>query len=661
MSIFEAQRKKSKVCRDTLRLVVFREEKVYQNLKAISEYIQKLHPAAEMAKFHELSREEQIKYAYKVYGDMIRGGHMDTTNGQLNMELFFLFPFELTSGVSALMVRPLIETLCSEPQKAKWLPLFHTSRIVGAYAQTEMGHGSDVQSLETEAHYDEKTKEFVINSPTVSSRKWWPGELSNVSTIAVVYAKTFVKGRKIGVLPFIVPIRDMHTHKPLPGVEIGDIGPKMGYGAKENGFLSFDHVRIPLDHMPNRFMEITPEGNVVQKGNPKIIYTSMMKSRTALLGASSFYIGKGAAIAIRYSFLRKQFKNDQKEEIPVIQYQLQRFKLFPLLAKSYVIQGAYIKILELVRRCDAEVATGNFQNLQETHVILSGGKAFYTWWCVAALNTCMQCCGGHGYSQYSGIPSLLQNFAPNTILEGENTMLLLQVGRFLLKNYRYVMEGKAEKIHGYATFFKDMDGISQFNTNLDQDLTSIDSMKRLWQRAVVTKVGETIEAGAEHASHLSMLDTWNKKIGIQVFESAKLYSILFTYDFFVQYVATIAHGPTKEAMLKLARLFIIDQTLECAGMLVAMKVIGAQQIKALQKEFEELLDALFDDALVLAEGWVIDDFSLHSAIAHSNEKPYDNLYQLAKTAGVLNRTDLTGAYLDTVRKASLEAFPQPKL
>ena len=37
--------------------------------------------------------------------------------------------------------------------------------------------------------------------------------------------------------------------QPLPGVTVGDIGPKMGFTAIDNGFLGFDHVRIPRTGM----------------------------------------------------------------------------------------------------------------------------------------------------------------------------------------------------------------------------------------------------------------------------------------------------------------------------------------------------------------------------------------------------------------------------
>lgn len=37
--------------------------------------------------------------------------------------------------------------------------------LLGCFAMTETGHGSDVQSLETTATYDAQTHEFVIDSP----------------------------------------------------------------------------------------------------------------------------------------------------------------------------------------------------------------------------------------------------------------------------------------------------------------------------------------------------------------------------------------------------------------------------------------------------------------------------------------------------------------
>jgi acyl-CoA oxidase len=59
---------------------------------------------------------------------------------------------------------------------------------MGCYAQTELGHGSDVSGLETTAILDLTTDEFVINSPTPTSTKYWPGGLGLWANHAVVFA-----------------------------------------------------------------------------------------------------------------------------------------------------------------------------------------------------------------------------------------------------------------------------------------------------------------------------------------------------------------------------------------------------------------------------------------------------------------------------------------
>lgn len=60
--------------------------------------------------------------------------------------------------------------------------------IHGCYAQTEIGHGSNVAGLETTATLDTKTDEFVIDMPTNTATKWWPGEMGRFANFACVFA-----------------------------------------------------------------------------------------------------------------------------------------------------------------------------------------------------------------------------------------------------------------------------------------------------------------------------------------------------------------------------------------------------------------------------------------------------------------------------------------
>jgi acyl-CoA oxidase len=136
------------------------------------------------------------------------------------------------------------------------MPLCNSLQIIGTYAQTELGHGTFVRGLETTAVYMPATQQFIIHSPTVTSTKWWPGGLAKTSTHAVVMARLFLEGKDYGPHAFVVQLRDLGTHKALPGIKLGDIGPKFGYNGVDNGFMRFDHVVVPRTAMLSRFAKV---------------------------------------------------------------------------------------------------------------------------------------------------------------------------------------------------------------------------------------------------------------------------------------------------------------------------------------------------------------------------------------------------------------------
>ena len=121
--------------------------------------------------------------------------------------------------------------------------------IVGGYAQTELGHGSNIRGIETTATYLPESGEFDLHSPTLTSTKWWIGGLGQVrfgsrlamwytlphvhtpmqtATHCAVFAKLILGGRDRGVHAFMVRVRSEKDHTPMPGVLVGDIGPKLG-------------------------------------------------------------------------------------------------------------------------------------------------------------------------------------------------------------------------------------------------------------------------------------------------------------------------------------------------------------------------------------------------------------------------------------------------
>lgn len=127
---------------------------------------------------------------------------------------------------------------------------------IGCFGLTELEHGSNVRGVQTEAHYDHSTKSFVLNSPTKSAMKFWIGAAGNVANMSVIWAQLYVQNKCYGVHAFVVPIRDRTTHKLLPGVLVGDCGPKNGCNEIDNGFILLDNVRVPVDSLLDRISQI---------------------------------------------------------------------------------------------------------------------------------------------------------------------------------------------------------------------------------------------------------------------------------------------------------------------------------------------------------------------------------------------------------------------
>ncbi|KAG9408602.1 hypothetical protein AC1031_020456 [Aphanomyces cochlioides] len=212
----------------------------------------------------------------------------------------------LPIDVHRAMFVPTLETQMDDEQRAYWLPKAESFEITGAYAQTELGHGSNVQGIETTAHYDVKTQEFILNSPTLTSRKWWPGGLGKTANHCVLHARLFLNGKDHGIQAFLVPIRDTKTHESLPGVTLGDIGPKIGFQSIDNGFCALNNVRIPRRNMLMRFAKVAPDGSFSKPPMDKLVYFTMVKVRVYIVFVAFRSLAAAATIGTRFSAARVQ-------------------------------------------------------------------------------------------------------------------------------------------------------------------------------------------------------------------------------------------------------------------------------------------------------------------------------------------------------------------
>uniref|UniRef100_A0A915PWU0 Acyl-coenzyme A oxidase n=1 Tax=Setaria digitata TaxID=48799 RepID=A0A915PWU0_9BILA len=342
------------------------------------------------------------------------------------------------------MFIPTIQGQMNDDQLDYWLPLAISRGIIGTYAQTELGHGTNIAKLETTATYDEKTDEFVLNTPSVSATKWWSGGLGKSSNYAIIPAQLIINGSNKGLHMFIAQLRHLDTHMPLPGITVGDIGPKMGIPGNDNGFLIFNNYRIPRENMLMRYSQVLSNGKYIAPKHSKLRYGSMVFVRSLMVRDQAMQLAAAVTIAVRYSAVRRQGGwEDSSKELQVLDYRTQQYRTLPYIAQALVFLFAATEVKDLYKRVNAQLSEGITDLLQELHILSSGFKAVVTWEVAKGIEQCRLACGGHGYSHASGLPEIYSFAVGGCTYEGENIVMLLQVARFLMKTVKEIRSSSA--------------------------------------------------------------------------------------------------------------------------------------------------------------------------------------------------------------------------
>lgn len=365
-------------------------------------------------------------------------------------DLYIAIDENLPIDVHLSMFIPLMMYHTSPEQKERWLDDALHLRIIGAYAQTELAHGSNVRGIETEAVYDSSSQTFDLHSPTLTSLKWWPGGLGHTATHAVVYANLIIERKNYGVHAFMVQLRDLQNHFMMPGIECGDIGPKLGYNSMDNGYARFTHVTVPRKDMLSGFAQVAANGSYSkQTGAEKIAYGIMLDVRCRIVANSAYVLARALTIAIRYSYVRVQGgvpprgrggRAGPVMERAVIDYPSQRRILAPLLALAYGLHFTGAAMREMYSEYSTAVYGGDTSSssavdtlLPRLHMESAGLKALVTSLVADGMEACRKACGGHGFLSNAGFADLLTSYLPFCTLEGTREVLGQQTGRSLLK------------------------------------------------------------------------------------------------------------------------------------------------------------------------------------------------------------------------------------
>ncbi|WP_328358041.1 acyl-CoA dehydrogenase family protein [Mycobacterium sp. NBC_00419] len=375
------------------------------------------------------------------------GGNGDVGAAVTRIEMLAMSDLSLMvkAGVQWGLFGGAIENLGTERHHQAYVQRIIDVDLLGCFAMTETGHGSDVQSIETTATYDPGTGEFVINSPTPSSRKDYIGGAAQTARVAAVFAQLITGGEGHGVHCFVVPLRDEDGND-LPGVTTSDCHYKGGLPGVDNGRIMFDHVRVPRENLLNKYADVAPDGTYsspIENQNRRFftMLGTLIRGRVTVGGSAAAAARVGLDIAVRYALQRRQFSApDDEGEVLIMDYLAHQRRLFPLVARSYALQFAQN---ELVARLH-DLQTSEDPDAEEQRELESraaGLKAANTWHASAAIQEAREACGGAGYLAENRLIALRADTDVFTTFEGDNHVLTQLVAKELLTAYADDIKG----------------------------------------------------------------------------------------------------------------------------------------------------------------------------------------------------------------------------
>ena len=544
--------------------------------------------------------------------------------GDLSLLVKFGVQFGLWGGA--------IQQLGTRIHHERYLKPTATLELLGCFAMTETGHGSNVQQLGTTATYDSDTDEFVVNTPADDARKDYIGNAACHARMAAVFAQLIVGDESHGVHVLVVPLRDEHgdIHQ---GVRIEDCGEKMGLNGVDNGRIWFDNVRVPRQALLNRYGGVNERGayeSPIENPNKRFftMLGALIQGRVCISGASISAAKTALSIAVRYGLRRTQFGPPEEDEVVLLDYRTHQRRLMPLLAKTYALHFGQAELAEQFHQASRPNKHDERQQ-RRLESFAAGMKATASWHATETIQTCRECCGGAGYMSVNRFAALKADTDVFTTFEGDNTVLMMLVARGLLTDYRddfgalnprelvmFVAEQAVETVAERLFARKIAQVIADVVPGRDEtgDLLERESQLELfrWREGHITaSIAQRFKRGLDEG-----YDPFEVFRAVQnhAVNAARAHTERVLLEAFTAAVEAYEEGPVKDALGRMCDLYALYAIEQDRGYLQEHGRLTGPRCKAVTREVNRLCDEVRGDAEALVDAFGIPDQVLRAPI-----------------------------------------------
>merc|ERR1719401_873050 len=437
----------------------------------------------------------------------------------------------------------------------------------------------------------------------------------------------------------------------LPGVEVGEMGPKIDKWKINIGYARFTKVRIPRFNMFAKFYKVTREGEFItpppKLGKFKNI--SMMEVRVMLVGGSAASLGKAATIATRYSCVRKQgFKETTVDagatapEHTILDYRMQQYRVFSALALSYSIRWAAFWIKDYLGRIAKEINAGNesaADDLQELHASLCGLKAWSTITAHGHMEDLRKACGGQGFLRSSGMPNIVEGFCDPATVEGEQVIMSLQCSRFLVKSAA-LLKTNPEQLKGSVKYLLDPPITKlPFDNWSDAKPEDLAAMFRDRARRQALRLEERFLAEQANGT----FDTATNSTAIHGYKAAGCHSAFVTITRNLDALSDFVKPKDPNIYNALLNLYELTALVQIKDDLADwFHCLTPHLVDTLMDQIHVLLDKIRPDAVGLVDALGFDDEQLKSTIGRYDGNVYEAIYEEAKLSPLNQSPKMVG-------------------